>query len=80
MTNPPGAPDDPVSQFSDPELKYQYAESPAPAAWGPPPDSWQPSPAGPAGGPYRRRKTRAFWPAVILIAVVLAATAGYLLH
>jgi hypothetical protein len=68
MTGPPAsADDDPVAQFSDPELRHGYAEYPTGA--------FPPVPAGGGGGRLGGRSRRRLL-VMLIIVIILAAAAG----
>ena len=71
MTGPPDSgDDDPVAQFSDPELRHGYAEYPT--------GGFPTAPAGPSapGGSVTRRSSRRRLLALLIIVIILAAVAG----
>jgi hypothetical protein len=72
MTEPPGhGDDDPVAQFSDPELRHGYAEYPTGA--------FPPAPAGGGSGclgGWSRRRLVALLIVVLIVAVAAGLVAG----
>ena len=71
VTGSPGTgDDDPVAQFSDPELRHAYAEYPT----GP----FPPTPVGPSApaGGIPRRSSRRRLLALLIIVVILGVAAG----